>query len=158
MPDNALAFLSIKARTKFRGLINISGFHVDPGYRGTLLFSVVNAGPRPLHLQQGEALFLIWYADLDGRTENKKKRDGFSGIDPTLINGISGEILSLQSLSEKQRDLEKKMDEQKIGRTITIAFLAAILAGVVIAIAPPFIVWLRTQVENWWESEHRRCM
>ena len=34
MPDNAIAFISIKARLKFNGLINISGFHVDPGYRG----------------------------------------------------------------------------------------------------------------------------
>ena len=100
VPDDALAFLSIKARTKFRGLINISGFHVDPGYSGKLLFSVLNAGPRPLHLQQGDALFLVWYADLDGPTENKKESKGFSGINPTLINGISGEILSLQSLSD----------------------------------------------------------
>ena len=37
VPDDAIAFLSIKARTKFRGLINISAFHVDPGYSGKLL-------------------------------------------------------------------------------------------------------------------------
>src|SRR5690554_6172564 len=34
IPNDALAFISIKARLKFGGLINISGFHVDPGYRG----------------------------------------------------------------------------------------------------------------------------
>lgn len=123
IPDDAIAFLSIKARTKFRGLINISGFHVDPGYSGKLLFSVLNAGPRPLHLQQGDTLFLIWYADLDGRTENKKKNEGFSGIDPTLINGISGEILSLQSLSDKQRGLEKNLATQKVMTTIMTSLL-----------------------------------
>lgn len=112
VPDDAIAFLSIKARTKFRGLINISGFHVDPGYRGKLLFSVLNAGPQPVHVRQGDALFLIWYASLDGRTENNKRGQGFGGIDSTLINGISGPILSLQSLSEKQRALEKDMAEQ----------------------------------------------
>ena len=74
VPDNAIAFISIKARVKFRGLINISGFHVDPGYRGRLLFSVLNAGPRPLHVRQGQELFLIWYADLDGSTHNEEKR------------------------------------------------------------------------------------
>lgn len=131
VPDDALAFLSIKARTKFRGLINISGFHVDPGYSGKLLFSVLNAGPRPLHLQQGDALFLIWYADLDDRTENKKKNEGFSGIDPTLINGISGEILSLQSLSDKQRGLEKNLATQKVMTTIMTSLLGAIVVSVI---------------------------
>ena len=113
VPDDAIAFLSIKARIKFRGLINISGFHVDPGYRGKLLFSVLNAGPQPLHVQQGDALFLIWYASLDGQTENNKRGQGFGGIDSALINGISGPILSLQSLSGKQRVLEQEMEGLK---------------------------------------------
>ena len=113
VPDDAIAFLSIKARIKFRGLINISGFHVDPGYRGKLLFSVLNAGPQPLHVRQGNALFLIWYASLDGRTENNKRGQGFGGIDSAQINGISGPILSLQSLSGKQRMLEQEIEGLK---------------------------------------------
>lgn len=113
VPDDEIAFLSIKARIKFRGLINISGFHVDPGYRGKLLFSVLNAGPQSLHVRQGDALFLIWYASLDGRTENNKRGQGFGGIDSALINGISGPILSLQSLSGKQRVLEQEMEGLK---------------------------------------------
>src|SRR4051812_882164 len=38
VPDDALAFISIRAKTKFRGLINVSGFHVDPGFKGQLTF------------------------------------------------------------------------------------------------------------------------
>lgn len=118
VPDDAIAFISIKARLKFSGLVNISGFHVDPGYKGNLVFSVLNAGPKPLHLTEGQPLFLIWYADLDRQTHEKKKPgDGLSGITPAMINGISGEILSLQSLSDKQRDLERtivaQVQEQK---------------------------------------------
>jgi dCTP deaminase len=113
VPDKAIAFISIRARLKFRGLVNISGFHVDPGYKGELIFSVLNAGPTPLHLEQGQALFLIWYADLDRQTTRKKQAsEGFGGLDPQMINGISGEILSLQSLSEKQRDLERDLVRQ----------------------------------------------
>ena len=33
VPPDALAFISIRAKTKFRGLVNVSGFHVDPGYQ-----------------------------------------------------------------------------------------------------------------------------
>ena len=127
VPDDALAFISIKAGTKFSGLINISGFHVDPGYCGKLLFSVLNAGPKPLHLQRGQALFLIWYADLDGPTENKKQSCGFKGIKPEMINRISGEILSLQSLSDKQRALEKDLAQQKTRVNIFVGIAVSLL-------------------------------
>jgi len=142
MPDNAIAFISIKARLKFNGLINISGFHVDPGYRGKLLFSVLNAGPKPLHLIEGQPLFLIWFADLDGVTEMKKHGPGFDGIEPQLLNGISGEIRSLQSLSDEQRALEKRLDERlnaqatqvsnlRILVTIFVSLLGATIVGLV---------------------------
>ena len=141
VPDDAIAFLSIKARIKFRGLINISGFHVDPGYRGKLLFSVLNAGPQPLHVKQGDALFLIWYSSLDGQTENNKHGQGFGGIDSALINGISGPILSLQSLSEKQRDLENKMAQQQ-NRVKTLIALAIALLSI------PISGWLWPRIQN----------
>ena len=127
VPDDALAFLSIKARIKFSGLINISGFHVDPGYSGKILFSVLNAGPKPLHLQQGQDLFLIWYADLDGSTAYKKQDQGFNEIEPELINRISGEILSLQSLSDKQHILEKELAQQKTRVNILIPLAIALV-------------------------------
>src|SRR5437868_3298454 len=34
VPDHAMAFISMKTHVKFAGLINVSGFHVDPGYVG----------------------------------------------------------------------------------------------------------------------------
>ena len=145
VPDNALALISIKGRTKFKGLINISGFHVDPGYSGQLLFSVLNAGPRPLHLQEGQALFLIWYADLDGPSTYTRKSKGFGGIEPDLINGISGEILSLQSLSEKQRMLESQLRQQ---RTITRTVIA--IGGIILAVLlAPAIEPALSAIKNW---------
>ena len=146
VPDDALAFLSIKARTKFSGLINISGFHVDPGYSGKLLFSVLNAGPKPLHLEQGQDLFLIWYADLDGPTENKKENTGFKGIGPEMINRISGEILSLQSLSDRQSELDKALIRQKTKVDFFFHVTRVVVITVVIGIVGTIggIIW-----ENW---------
>ncbi len=145
VPDNALAFISIKARMKFSGLVNISGFHVDPGYEGELLFSVLNAGPKPLHLMQGQPLFLIWYADIDRETRFKKgPSSGFHGIDPKLINGISGEILSLQSLSDKQRALEGDLN-QKLQKQQTQVSILTALVTVLIGLAVGIVGWqLRT--------------
>ena len=145
VPDNALALISIKGRTKFKGLINISGFHVDPGYSGRLVFSVLNAGPRPLHLRQGQELFLIWYADLDGPTEYIKKGKGFEEIEPELINGISGEILSLQSLSEKQRVLEGQLKQQRTKANIVISIGAMILVALLLPLVEPTL----SAIKNW---------
>jgi len=54
VPTNAMAFISIKARIKFRGLVNVSGFHVDSGFHGRLKYSVFNAGSENVILQRGE--------------------------------------------------------------------------------------------------------
>jgi len=71
IPINKIAFISIKAGIKLKGLINVSGFHVDPGFRGKLVFSVYNAGASPISLVKGEACFPIWFSDLE-LTENEK--------------------------------------------------------------------------------------
>jgi dCTP deaminase len=40
MPLNMLGFITLRYRFKKVGLLNVSGFHVDPGFKGTLVFSV----------------------------------------------------------------------------------------------------------------------
>jgi len=40
VPPGVIAFISMKAGLKSRGLVNVSGFHVDPGYSAPLRFSV----------------------------------------------------------------------------------------------------------------------
>jgi len=70
IPKNKLAFISIKAKQKLKGLINVSGFHVDPGFKGKLLFSVYNAGPSTITLETKKPYFLIWFADLESEATN----------------------------------------------------------------------------------------
>ena len=80
IPNDAMAFISMRAKYKFRGLVNVSGFHVDPGWKGKLIFSVYNAGPSPIILSRGTDLFLIWFASLDQTTEFKKA--------PSILTGF----------------------------------------------------------------------
>ena len=112
VPSNALAFISIRAKSKFRGLLNVSGFHVDPGFRGQLTFAVFNAGPVTIHLRRGQPIFLIWYAGLDRPTEYKKFGGVRTGIDVELIASISGELLSFAGLSKKIKGLEKELTDR----------------------------------------------
>ena len=112
VPADALAFISIRAKTKFRGLVNVSGFHVDPGFRGQLTFAVFNAGPVPIHLKRGQAIFLIWYASLDCETALKKDGQVHKGLDPDLITSIAGELQSFASLSKKIKDVDKTLTDR----------------------------------------------
>ena len=112
VPSDALAFISIRAKTKFRGLVNVSGFHVDPGYRGQLTFSVFNAGPVPVHLKCGQPIFLIWYASLDRETSFKKEGTINEGIDPELVTRIPGELQSFAGLSKKITKVDKALSDR----------------------------------------------
>ena len=138
VPPEAMAFISIRARTKFRGLVNVSGFHVDPGWKGRLVFAVFNAGPSTIHLQRGLPLFLIWYADLDKASERRKTGEGPSTIAPDMINNITGELNSFQNLDRKMREEDKKLSdrihavEKSQARTlVTFTVLSAILVGLI---------------------------
>ncbi len=136
VPASALAFISIRARIKFRGLVNVSGFHVDPGYRGQLTFAVFNAGPVPIHIKRGQPIFLIWYASLDQETNFKKDDRVQMGIDSDLITGIAGELQSFAGLSKKIKDADKNLGdrihaiekEQTYYRVIGTIALAVVIA------------------------------
>lgn len=112
IPADALAFISIRAKTKFRGLVNVSGFHVDPGYRGQLTFAVFNAGPVPIHLKRGQPIFLIWYASLDCETRFKKDGTVHRGIDPEIVTAVAGELQSFAGLSKKVKDVDKSLGDR----------------------------------------------
>src|SRR5439155_21170679 len=81
-PNDAIAFISVRSHIKFRGLVNVSGFHVDPGYKGKLKFSVYNAGSQTIVLEVGEPAFIIWFADLDRPTKDSyyARKPGHSRI------------------------------------------------------------------------------
>ena len=63
-PKEAIGFISIRSSYKIHGLVNVSGFHVDPGYEGQLLFAVYNAGGNHVVISRGERVFLMWWASL----------------------------------------------------------------------------------------------
>jgi len=136
VPADAIAFISIRAKTKFRGLVNVSGFHVDPGYRGQLTFAVFNAGPVPIHLKRGQPIFLIWYASLDCETAFKKDGTIHKGIDPDVVTAVAGELQSFASVSKKIKDVDKALGdrvhalekEQTYYRVIGAVALALVIA------------------------------
>lgn len=157
VPKNAMAFISMRTQIKFQGLINVSGFHVDPGYVGKLVYAVYNASPSPVHLSENDLVFKIWFCDLNQTSDDlyvKKPREGIREIRNDMVRGMNREILSLQSLAEKIRDQEKKMHqllssvEQKFAEqkptidNLTFVWRAAIiivLGSIIVSIVHPAI-------------------
>jgi dCTP deaminase len=164
IPADCLAFISIRARIKWKGLVNVSGFHVDPGFTGRLTFAVFNAGPSPVHLRRGEPCFLIWYADLDRKSTSIKNQPATTHIDLLFVNSISGELHSLDGLAERIRNTEKELSLRISGLErsqgiVTVAasvFLTVVVAfGVKIAAdyftakqAPPSSILYRPGVKS----------
>lgn len=143
VPADALAFISIRAKTKFRGLVNVSGFHVDPGYRGQLTFAVFNAGPVSIHLKRGQPIFLIWYASLDRETAIKKDGALHTGVDPEVITGIAGELQSFAGLSKNIKDVDKALGDRihAVEREQNYYRVVAVIAlGLVVALT---VNWLK---------------
>lgn len=141
IPNDTMAFISMRTGIKFQGLINISGFHVDPGYEGKLAFAVYNASPSPIQISEDDKLFKIWFCDMDRTSAQpfvKGPGDGLTEISSEMIRGLNKEILSLQGLSEKLREHEENLDrrfsEQKpVIDNLTFVWRAIVL-GVIVAI------------------------
>lgn len=135
VPHDALAFISFKAKYKFKGLINVSGFHVDPGWKGQLTFSVYNAGPTDIVLERGKPFALIWYADLDSSASvnhSKKIVDPVMGLDSDKISDMTGEVFSPFKLKSEIDTLKKEMVmlESKILARYSLVFFAVFTAVV----------------------------
>ena len=138
VPNDAIAFISLRSKTaKFRGLVNVSGFHADPGYNGKLIFSVFNAGPGDVHLARGEPLFMIMFADLDQTSGRPRKDKGYMHIGSELIYPIAGRIQSLAGLKTSIDDVEDRVEDRlrKLERDVALARWAAALGlGVLVTL------------------------
>lgn len=128
IPDDALGLISVKFTLKQRGLVNVSGFHVDPGYSNTLLFSVYNAGPQDVVLSPDDPAFLLWYCSLEGTTKDlyNGTRVGRDGITSSDVGAVLGEVATPQALASR---LERVEFWQR-----TAGWVVAAVASVLIAI------------------------
>jgi dCTP deaminase len=134
-----IAFISIKTTLKSRGLVNVSGFHVDPGFSAPLRFAVFNAGPSSICIMQGEDCFLIWYADLDQKDDENIKRESQNkiyqkGITSGDVSALTGPVNTISVLSAKVAQLERSQIWMKVA-LYAFGFVATIVIATIVALA-----------------------
>jgi dCTP deaminase len=148
IPDSAIGFISIKSKPKLRGLINVSGFHVDPGFSGHLKFSVYNAGNQSLEFEPGQKLFLLWFSELDQKTKYvyKGDRQNQKGITPDDVSSIKGMVGSPAGLNARMDALETRLTtdleaarHQILSKMITTV-LIPIMIGLVLVVVTAILV------------------
>jgi dCTP deaminase len=110
IPNNAIGFISVRFTKKRRGLVNVSGFHVDPGFSGRLKFAVYNAGSQKIVLTRGERVFMIWFSDLSEATA-----DTYKGTNFGLKEITSEDVMSLQGEVASPAELKRQIEE--LGRS-----------------------------------------
>ena len=134
IPSDAIGFISVRSRFKLHGLVNVSGFHVDPGFSGRLVFSVYNAGGSDVVVSRGDRLFLLWLASLEGQTDDvyDGSRQGQDGIPNSDVMAIGRQHYSpaevhqrLQAVEIRSRTLERIV----YGALVAVAVAAALFLG-----------------------------
>lgn len=129
IPNDAVGLLSMKSKFKMSGLVNVSGFHVDPGYEGRLVFAVFNAGSVPIVIKQREPTFLLWYVSLDSPTDDlyRGPRAKLKDITDEQIMKLKGPTYNPTALAERVARLETRRDWWHL-------ISVAIIGGVVLLI------------------------
>lgn len=133
IPPDVLAFITLKMTFKIEGLVNVSGFHVDPTFEGKLLFVVQNVGPDDLRLKYKEPTFTIFFSKLaagatgpprDQDTEARFKGK-LTGIRLEHVQVLGGSSLTLAKL---QKDIDRVRVLVLIyGPFVVAAFIALIV-------------------------------
>lgn len=107
VPADHIAFISVRMRYKNQGLVNISGFHVDPTFSGHLKFAVQNVGPADVYLRLREPTFTIFFAELKGTVSKKREPAGkpIAIEDLHLLGGSSITLAQIKREVDQLRQL-----------------------------------------------------
>lgn len=138
IPSDAIGLISVKFSFKLRGLVNVSGFHVDPGYNGPLIFSVYNAGGSDVIISRGERLFLMWLASLENKTEDTYR--GTRGKDRAISNkdimSVGPQHFSPAEVNDRLTSVEVRVATIL---NIAVAIFAAIVVGIGLLVLQQFV-------------------
>lgn len=129
IPVNCMGFISIKSKHKLSGLINISGFHVDPGFEGKLKFSVYNAGTNAVVLRYATPTFILF---ITGVNDGVKAKAGVhwkqEHIEASEMMPLLGTGIPAHDLSRRVGNLETII---KIYSGVLVGIFLLLLKGAI---------------------------
>lgn len=133
MPKDLVGFMSMRFGIKAEGLINVSGFQVDPGFQGVFTFSVYNAGPTEINLEYKKKIFTAVFSKTS-KPIKKQRKEILLGIDfDKWVKLRDKRNVSLIGLDDRIRNLESSTIRYKQFIPIIIGSIAAMaaIAGII---------------------------
>lgn len=127
MPDDLFGLISIRMGKKEQGLINISGFHVDPGFKGKLIFSVFNAGPTDVVLRYSDDMFVMFLYRLHNKAPRKHTSETHAGQKHLPVHIVT----SLKGTSASLADVDKRIGHLEVRERIYWGILVALVTALV---------------------------
>jgi deoxycytidine triphosphate deaminase len=124
LPENVIGIIGTKRRFSYEGLILLTGFIVDAGYQGHLLFTVYNASNKPSFLQFEEKLCTVIFHQVEGYCgrkfhdssllEGKFPSEFVRNIgqtDPSGYASLQDEVKKIQDISGRISRLETEYND-----------------------------------------------
>ncbi len=125
IPNDFIAFIGLRFSQKIKGLVNISGFQVNPGWEDYLLFSVYNAGPNPIIFKYRDPVFMAMFYRLS--SVSKPSKETVTGeLQSEWMERLKGPAISLPGLSRRLDRLETSI---MILITLIVSIIAIAIAG-----------------------------
>jgi dCTP deaminase len=127
LPKEVMAFISLRNRFKMQGLVNVSGFHVDPTFKGRLVFAVQNVGPNDVRLKYKEPTFTIFFADVDGNKTSSRDV-------PTRLGITLPDVQQLGASSITLAKLKKDIDSLRTVLLVYAPFAVALVIALIVTL------------------------
>lgn len=128
LPKEIMAFITLRNRFKMQGLVNVSGFHVDPTFRGRLVFAVQNIGPNDIRLRYKDPTFTIFFAAVDGNSTSTRKKPIRSGI---LLSDVQQLGASSITLAKLKKDIDSLRTVLLVYAPFAVALVVALLVTLI---------------------------
>lgn len=128
LPKEIMAFITLRNRFKMQGLVNVSGFHVDPTFKGRLVFAVQNIGPNDIRLRYKDPTFTIFFADVDGNTTSERAQPARSGIMLADVQQLGASSITLSKL---KKDIDSLRTYLLVYAPVAVALVIALLVTLV---------------------------
>jgi dCTP deaminase len=125
IPTDCLALISMKSKVKLKGLVNISGFHIDPGFNGNIHYAVFNAGPSDIIVGRRQPLFQLFLTLLVDESDAPYSGEAQGGLSVDLVSQTRGRSVSLDSLASTVARLDAEL---KVAAALGVAMIVALVA------------------------------
>lgn len=112
------------------GILMTNPGHVDPGYQGSLTFTVINMGRDPFELRRGDRIVTLLFFQLEGGRPNKDYAERHPGPAPEPVARERMNRLAPDMLDVDRR--VKEISDSAEAKTRRLSILAPLLLAIVV--------------------------